>query len=347
MSYPKPFARRNAFTLVELLVVIAIIGILIGMLLPAVQQVREAARRTACSNNIRQMGLACMNYESSFQQFPAGRIFDFDTSAGSVDPSLAKVPADVAILDFAEQNNLRNLIDPKLPWFLQQATAAQTAIEMFICPSDTVAAVFSVPFLTPLNFPVGDQFGASSYLWNIGYNDALAFGPGYTARPVDENSGVFAFESETTIGSISDGTSNTFAIGEGASGTPLGEGIGSTVQYAGPTFQESWHAWLIQGSMLDPFYSQGVRYAGGWGSTVEQINKDITTDSFYDVSAPMDTRASWEGGPHWVSNFRSLHPGGANFWFCDGSTRFLRETIQLDTFRLLSTIRDGQVIPEF
>ncbi|MEM7457066.1 MAG: DUF1559 domain-containing protein, partial [Planctomycetota bacterium] len=269
-----------------------------------------------------------------------------------------KFPADVAILAFAEQNNLREICNDQAPWFQQDPLAAQTVIPMFRCPSDsspdriTASFVAGVPGQT-----VGTEFGTSSYIWSIGYNDSLSFGPNFGPRPVDRNSGVFAFESETTFGSMRDGASNTFAIGEGAGGTPLGEGPGATVPFAGPTFTESVHAWLIQGSNLPSIYGAGIRYAGGWGSTAQPMNKQVTDDSFFDESDPFNNNPSWgasdttgtytASGPHWASNFRSEHAGGGNFWFCDGSTQFIQENIDMTTYRQLSCIKDGGVIADY
>ena len=355
MHYPciRRILSRRAFTLVELLVVIAIIGILVGMLFPAIQAVREAARRSSCANNIRQMGLAVLNYQSTFQRFPPGYRFDFQNVVPPVDPSQGKAPAEVFILPYAEQQNLRDLINPQNPWFLQSSVAAQTKVQMFQCPSDTAIEPFVAPFLTGLGLPVGDTFAPSSYVWNIGFNDALAFGPGYGPRPVTVHSGPFAFESRTRFSDIRDGSSNTIGLGEGASGTPMGDGIGSTTQYTGD-MSESAHPWLIQGALPPLFHSGGNRYAGGWGSTVEPLNKRITTDSFFDSDNEFDTRASWEGGPHHVSNYRSLHPGGANFWFIDGSTRFLSDSIDFNSnpnakgiYQRISTIKGGEIVSDF
>jgi prepilin-type processing-associated H-X9-DG protein len=90
----------------------------------------------------------------------------------------------------------------------------------------------------------------------------------------------------------------------------------------------------------------GFRYSGGWGSTLEPINKTPVTDSFYKLSgrAFLDCNASTDGGPHWVSNFRSFHPGRASFLFCDASVQFLSETIDMTVYRGLSTIQGGEVV---
>ncbi|GEM_PF-2255806 len=103
--------------------------------------------------------------------------------------------------------------------------------------------------------------------------------------------------------------------------------------------------WLAGGAALEPFYAGGFRYAGNWGSTVEPINKTPVTDSFYKLSggAFFDCRASTDGGPHRVPNFRSFHTGGASFVFLDGSVGCLSENIDMGVYRGISTIRGSEV----
>ena len=122
----KPFAlatfrsrTTRGFTLIELLVVIAIIGILVSLLLPAVQQVREAARRTQCLNNVKQLGLALLNYESAHRKFPPGYRFDLQNVTGPVDASLGRSPVEIPLLPYIEQDNLKRLHNRDLPWFMQ------------------------------------------------------------------------------------------------------------------------------------------------------------------------------------------------------------------------------------
>ena len=345
--------KKRGFTLVELLVVIAIIGILVGMLFPAIQAVREAARRTSCANNIRQQGIGLLNFESTFQRFPAG--YRFTPPAGG-NPEFARGPMENQLLPYLEQTNLENLLDQSLPWFMQSPVAVQTPVKVYQCPSDTGLALVTSAFIGAAGLPVGDSFAPGSYSINIGYNDALAFGANFTARPIGQYSGVFAFESKTKISDIRDGTSNTFAVGEAASGFPMATGKPGTTKtpITSGEFMTGVHPWVAQQANHDDWYAAGFRYSGGWGSTVEPINgisingTRYCSDSYYlhsDGTSYFDTRPSWNGGPHWTSNFRSFHSGGANFVFCDGSTHFIAEAIDMAVYRAISTVKGGEVVP--
>lgn len=186
--------RQNGFTLVELLVVIAIIGILVGMLLPAVQQVREAARRTACANKIKQLGLALHNYESAFGHFPSGVVDDDDDLKDAIHSGF------VYVLPYVEQQNLYDLYDLTTDWkSMENIELAMTRIDVFLCPSNEsiVNQDGDVP-----GEPVDYAFnkGSLSYLHNKGLRD-----------------GMFDVNSKTTFASISDGASNTIMMGEAAS----------------------------------------------------------------------------------------------------------------------------------
>ena len=186
--------QRSAFTLVELLVVIAIIGILIGMLLPAVQAVRKAARRTACMNNLRNLALGAINYESANMHFPPGLVDDDDNHQDALHSGF------VFLLPFIEQNNLFSKYDQSQPWNapVNLPLAAQT-IPLFSCPENQSAV---------------DQDGGSP-----GAAVDYAFSKGELAY-LSSNvapSGVFGINSETTFANISDGSSNTFLMGEAAS----------------------------------------------------------------------------------------------------------------------------------
>lgn len=329
--------RKGGISLTELLVVLAIIAILLLLLLPAVQQAREAARRMQCQNNLKQLGLALHNYHDVYRVLPPGHRF----KPGSP-PDAVSTP-NVSLLPFLEQQNLYHLLNVDLPWYALSPNMMTYDIAAFSCPSDTARSPHTYPFFTALALPSGDTLSNSSYAYSLGADDALCFSPGFGARPVNAQSGVFAYHSSTKIRDITDGASNTFAVGEAASGKLMCSGVGCTTP--DPSGAISVHSWVIGGSSQDTFFDLGFRYSGGFASTVEQVNKTPVTDSHFRTagSAFFDCRSSSDGGPHWVSNFRSFHTGGASFLFCDGGVRFLGENIDQNLYQSLSTIRGGEV----
>ena len=211
------YRARRGFTLVELLVVIAIIGILIGMLLPAVQQVREAARRTQCANQMRQLSLAILNFESSRSRFPAGWTAEDDGEDGQL-PGWAW---SAEILPFIEQANLADQIDFQAA-ILDDDNVPLTieVIETYLCPSDPDADILN--FVTEISEPVGDGSGNSNNN-SGGFGDELLLarsnysGVFGNIEVVDDpfgGQGMFFGNSRLGFNDIRDGSSNTMLIGE-------------------------------------------------------------------------------------------------------------------------------------
>jgi prepilin-type N-terminal cleavage/methylation domain-containing protein len=200
---PKAMRRRNAFTLIELLVVIAIIAVLVGLLLPAVQKVRESAARTQCSNNLKQMGLALHNYHDSCGNFPSGYLCPqptadfFYTSPGW---SWA-----ARLLPYLEQQNLFQQINFTVPVEDPSNQVIRTTVlKLFVCPSDRSTGIFTIYGTTGAAMV---QAATSSYAGN--------FGTGFMYLvPPDRGTGVLFRNSRVRLLDITDGTSNTFAIGE-------------------------------------------------------------------------------------------------------------------------------------
>jgi prepilin-type N-terminal cleavage/methylation domain-containing protein/prepilin-type processing-associated H-X9-DG protein len=328
--------RHKGFTLVEILVVIAIIGILVALLLPAVQAAREASRRMSCLNNLKQFGLALHNYESQYHAFPAALVY----MKGSPDQPFAC--ANAALLPFLEQQNAANLLNSTQPWFLQSPQVATLKLSVFVCPSDVAPNPTTYPFIASFGLPVGGTFANSSYAHSKGMNDAICFSAGLSPPPTTVLSGMFDLDSFRRFSDILDGTSNTFAMGEAASGFPICHGVGCTTP--DPSGQKSAHGWLLGGHTQPPWVAVGFVYSGNKCSTVEPLNKRPVTDSLHDVSATFNCNTSFQGGPHWVSNFRSYHPGGGMFLFADGSVRFISQTIDMDNYRGLSTIQGSEIV---
>jgi prepilin-type N-terminal cleavage/methylation domain-containing protein/prepilin-type processing-associated H-X9-DG protein len=328
--------RRDGFTLIELLVVIAIIAVLIGLLLPAVQAAREAARRASCMNNLKQLGLGFHNYHNTMNRFPSALTY----VAGTPDVPTGVGSPFAAILPYLEQKNLQDLLNPDLPWIYASPTVAQMTISTFLCPSDTGPSLYHYAFFDSWGLPAGSTFGSDSYGINKGLNDAQCLSAGFGPPPTTALSGLFDFNTFRGVIDIRDGTSNTFMVGEAAGGFPICHGIGCSTPYGSGL---SVHFWLVGGHSQPPWVLQGFVYSGNKCSTVERLNKRPVTDSVHDVANTFNCTPSFQGGPHWVTNFRSFHPGGANFLYADGSARWIKESIAMPTYRAISTIQGGEI----
>lgn len=326
---------RRAFTLVELLVVIAIIGLLVALLLPAVQQAREAARRISCQNNLRQFGLALHNYHEAHRGFPPAVIVSSDGMS-------LYANANTMLLPYFEQTGAYALYDQTQPWWNQTPHVARAVIPTFVCPSASHPNPITLNQLAPLSLPAGTTFGTTDYAYSKGSNDALcASGSGVASN----ERGMFDANALTRVADITDGTSSTFAVGEGTGGPrwPLCLQPGCIAPFAGPGGQPvaAVGAW-ISGTGTVPFLlPMGFITASIVASTAEPLNKTPVTATYLEIAQIQDCRCSRNGGPHSVANFRSDHPAGAQFLFADGSVAFLSESTNSSLYRQLSTISEG------
>ncbi|MEZ6033861.1 MAG: DUF1559 domain-containing protein [Planctomycetaceae bacterium] len=328
----KSLVRRNGFTLIELLVVIAIIAILVSLLLPAVQQAREAARRTQCKNNLKQIGLALHNYESSFARLPMGMFSDLD--GGCDDDGLGW---GYMILPYIEQANLYQRIESYLnstdlsgglhatnPRFCVLKShynryggpipGGETVIPAFKCPSSTlpsvVPATFAVPGLSgsfPPEEPGMIGYGVSDYK---GSGGGPRDGSGMLVKQKDSPGG-------RKFRDITDGLSNTAFAAESSYVT--------ADDTTSPSEVEDWPTWIGGVDTDEP-----IRYEG---EAEDPINGYVNPNRM--AFANSDDCAF------------SFHTGGAQFLFGDGSVRFITENIDLTTYGNVHDIADGNVIGEF
>jgi prepilin-type N-terminal cleavage/methylation domain-containing protein/prepilin-type processing-associated H-X9-DG protein len=343
--------KRAAMTLIELLVVIAIIAILIGLLLPAVQKVREAANRMRCKNNLHQIGLALHNHHDATGYFPSGI-----TIGGSDNLELGGFGGFVRLLPYLEQDNLFRGWDLNGKWYEPpNADLVSTEVKVFYCPSNRSSGRIDFSFLEPIAGRPLPNPAATDYLLCKGANAALCE---VTQVPAGGR-GVFDVNTRTQITDITDGTSHTFAVGEGAGGNPrfrlrryYPDTTPSTALFPGQTgiIDQTWSGGPAATREL---HSLGLM-GGGWlGITAlrgghpdpfdEPMNRPLALPGF-DCNNGCVNAGTAPDTYDTVQGFRSVHTGGCHFLFCDGSVRFVAEGLSPATYRALSTIAGGEVV---
>ena len=319
------------FTLVELLVVIAIIGILVALLLPAVQAAREASRRSACSNNLHQFGVALLNFESVHGRLPTGLL-----AKPPYGPTDLTANATTLLLPYFEEGSLIARYDMAKPYWLQPVEVLQTPVPIFTCPSNGYQTFGNDVFLM-LGLPAGIQLATSDYIYSRGATDAWCITFQYPKSII----GPFTIGIDYRLRDISDGQSHTMAMGEGAGGErwPVCQKVGCTV--ADPAGPDGSYPWMV-GNLPADVLLPGFVATSTFGCTIEPMNKRPVTNTILSAAAVTDCRSSEAGGPHNTSNFRSDHPGGAQFLFCDGAVHYLNEGIEMALYRGLSTQAGGE-----
>ena len=331
-------ARRRGFTLIELLVVIAIIAILIGLLVPAVQKVREAAARTQCANNLKQMGLALHNYADARKMLPTGGEGTDFTNAPQGPSIFDKHSTFTVILPYIEQGPVYNLMnlnyyynDPAWPG---NQVAAKTMIPLYVCPSNG--------WSTPGNGVDSQGYGLTDYGATC-YTDIDPV-TGKRNKATRANGALHVQPgvplAGTKFAAITDGTSNTIAIAE-----DVGRDERYVAAYFDPVdgkLRRFWRwaepdcAYGVSG-YIDP-YPTGAKYNAGTA-----INN---------TPSPMGGSAAtclWAPANNCGNNDEifSFHTGGAQAVFCDGHVQFLSQTIDIRVVRALVTPTGGEVLPDF
>ncbi len=340
---PQTLRRRDGFTLIELLVVIAIIAVLIALLLPAVQSAREAARRAQCVNNLKQLALAAMNYESSNSCLPGG---SYSIGGANWNAQLANgyyawshypenFSSFVRMLPYFEQAPMYNAVNfssgtSAAP---DNLTVAGVRVASLICPSDLQNDTIAMP---------ASRASASNVVPGWSWNEVYPLPPGgnwvQAFTSYAGNAGTFTFgysnlmltsilgffdgtiynDSAVRLANITDGTSNTFIFGEHAKG----------------------HLYL-----LDPGYavSDNSWNSGRWYDTLFA--------TLYPMNIGIGNNVGFGGGTndsyYYPTDAGSYHPGGANFAFCDGSVKFIKNSISSWTFQTGNADSFGDAMPDF
>ncbi len=308
---------KSAFTLVELLVVIAIIGILIALLLPAVQAAREAARRMQCANNLKQIGLALHAYHEIHGQFPLGS--NREVTVGS---PLACVSWIARILPHLEQQALYD----QVKWDVDRAFKADenrpvwsTDLPIVRCPSDGRDRTEEWPDSAPTNYVACVGRGSN------------AAGPDVSWGEPEYPEGVMFINSQTRMADIRDGSSNTMAVSECIIGDPDTWHFGGQSGYLNCLLGTS-------GAPQATFHDRGGVWFAAWRSSTWTYSTHFRpNDSFNQLDCARNT---------WYAAYaaRSRHPGGVNVAMCDGSVRMISDSIDLETWQALGSKAGGEPV---
>jgi prepilin-type N-terminal cleavage/methylation domain-containing protein/prepilin-type processing-associated H-X9-DG protein len=296
--------RRSGFTLIELLVVIAIIGVLIGLLLPAIQKVREAANRMACANNLKQVGLALHNFENAHGRFPPGAV------DGPFPPAGITTPTRHGWVAFLLPHFEQQAVYDRYRWDVsagtpEQQVAENVQLKVLQCPSaqpNRLLNVLASPDLTVACMDYASLLGVKPVLADLGYIDR-----------VDNYQGAMPPNFMARIADLTDGTSHTIMIAEDADRPRL------------------WHA--------GRYIPDRIVTCGGWGGK-RGCQIEVQGSTFDGATRP---------GPCAINctneqEIYSLHPGGANLLFADGSVQFLKASIDIRILARLVTRAGGEVV---
>jgi prepilin-type N-terminal cleavage/methylation domain-containing protein/prepilin-type processing-associated H-X9-DG protein len=327
--------QQDGFTLVELLVVIAIIGVLVALLLPAVQAARESARRSSCSNNLKQIGIAMLNFENAKKKLPSGGEGK-DRSTGTPQTAFDLHSTFTQILPYIEEQSASNLFDFKYAYNDKRAPnnqlAAKTKISTFLCPSNWLHE--DDPY----------DYGTCDFMPTVYTDIDPVTGVRKKNDPVLTMDGALALYSKP-IAKVSDGTSQTIAIAEDS---------GRNYETKSP-FTMSAYPDLIGAFAADPLPPSGNRAIDRWAepdtgngvsgppnSTVGDL-RGVINNNFIGTTGPPDCPWSTNNcGPN--DEVFSFHPGGAMALFVDGSVHFLYESIDPRVMRKLVTSNEGKII---
>jgi prepilin-type N-terminal cleavage/methylation domain-containing protein len=331
----------RGFTLVELLVVIAIIGILIGMLLPAVQQVRESARRAACMNKVRQLALACHNFQSAYQRFPEGCVIGQGAGWSAFILHQLEQSAAADQINLADSSTARSGTGNASNWVAgANESICATFLPIFRCPSDPVPEHIdssNIPERAPSSY-TGVGTGTTTVQANMYFSGSKTSQSVLAARSgilipnqAAAYYGPYRLPSTTSISKCYDGTSNTLMVGEAIFDTSRFEGSSRGMDH-----------WYVGSPSID----YGADLSEFLGSTAIELNLYHRHSDAELLTRSASSRSTLFG--KMAFGFASWHAGdGVTFSLADGSTRFIPSSVDEDTLSNLGNREDGQVITEF
>jgi prepilin-type N-terminal cleavage/methylation domain-containing protein len=329
-------SKKQGFTLIELLVVIAIIAILISLLLPAVQQAREAARRTQCKNNLKQIGLALHNYLDVFTGFPPSFVSDVGVDTPGGEWSIHS-----RILPYLEQGNLYSMADLSLAYDdPANGDIASQRVATFMCPSepnDRVRKSGGVPIHYPVNY------GYNAGTWNVWHN--IDYTPG---------NGAFAPNVSYDTQHFKDGLTNTLCFAEVKAYTAYNrDGSNGTATIPGTPAEVEALIALGGSNKSNSGHTEGVDgriHQTGFTVTLppnSYVTGAHTDESDYTSCREDKQTTTCTGATYAAVTSRGYHVGIVNVVLMDGSVRTISESIDLGTWRLLGSRNDGEAMPDF
>jgi prepilin-type N-terminal cleavage/methylation domain-containing protein/prepilin-type processing-associated H-X9-DG protein len=344
---------RSAFTLIELLVVIAIIAILIALLVPAVQKVREAAARVQCTNNLKQIGLALHSYHGAYKVFPPGYLDGNANPSSTPDNDVGPGWGWAALLlPYLEQGNLANQINFNVRVGIGvNAQVCQTPLAIFQCPSDgnqQLVPVYDSSFTNPIaTVAHGNYVGCNGWVEcfaNAGGNysptsdgGAAEDGDGGQTPTGRPGNGLFYRNSQTKIAHVTDGLSNTIVVGERCAAHSPSTWTGAVTGGRCP-------AWMATQPWTAPYIAPAAAPTTGNGTAYDNAdwNEALVLAHGNATHVPNADFPAYDPDTFW-----SMHPGGANFLFGDGSVHFLTTSINPMTFQGLCTIAGGEPVGDW
>ncbi|MCE9556593.1 MAG: DUF1559 domain-containing protein [Planctomycetes bacterium] len=321
----------RAFTLVEMLVVIAVVGVLIALLLPAIQSARESARRIACANNLRQLGIASHNHHSAHNSFAAGAVSKADPAVPAAPWTFYRWSSLATLSPYLENTAAYNALNLKVPLYnasLQISPVNQAgvkiAVSLFLCPSDDGRRL-------------RDTFGPTNY--------AACTGTGVGGGTPNQTDGISFVNSKTAIERISDGTTQTALMSESTLGV-----IGSSIHDVQREYKSLLTSPLSEAAcnsstiwnLSDPrgFAWVNGEYRSALYNHYYPPNSRTPDCIGVMIAGPPETRYT----PYGWRTARSLHPGGVNLLLADGGIRFIGNDIEPATWQALATIRGGESV---
>ena len=315
--------NRRAFTLIELLVVVAIIAVLVGLLLPAVQKVRESAAKASCTNNLKQLGLALHAYESVNKAFPPGR---------NAYPKVVSAPA--RLLAYVEQADLQRLVNPDGTLAdPMNVTAAAYPVKLFVCPSDPRAGRVPGVATAGGNYVACNGTGVTT--------DAAGAVTGYLKIP--DGNGLFA-QTPVKVAEVLDGLSNTAAVTESTLGTGV---VPPSAAAADKRFVVLKVAGGNDPTPADCAAATGTFAADRGGMWLNGHYGQTLTNHYY----PPNARDVWDcgnaSGNKALASARGFHPGGVNLLLADGAVRPVADAVTLTVWRGLATKQGGEAAGDY